>query len=54
MPANSQPRTGRASAVPAYYLGRPADWWITATTRRVRAPEAAYQAVRAPSIQETR
>jgi len=54
MPANSRPRTGRANGTPAYYLGRPADWWITATTRRVRAPEPADQAIRALSSQETR
>ena len=54
MPASSEPRAGRANGVPAYYLGRPADWWITATTRRVHVPDTADQAIHAPGTQETR
>lgn len=38
MPASPQPRTSRARRAPAYYLGRPASWWIAAATRRVRVP----------------
>jgi hypothetical protein len=31
MPVNAQPRRTRPNSAPAYYLGRPASLWITAT-----------------------
>jgi hypothetical protein len=34
MPVNAQPRRTRPNSAPAYYLGRPADVWITAAARR--------------------
>jgi hypothetical protein len=33
MSVNAQPRRTRPSSAPAYYLGRPASVWITATAR---------------------
>ena len=33
MPVNAQPRRTRPNSAPAYYLGRPASVWITATAR---------------------
>jgi len=33
MPVNARPRRTRPSGAPAYYLGRPASVWITATAR---------------------
>jgi hypothetical protein len=30
----------RSSSAPAYYLARPASFWITVTTRRAGAPDA--------------
>jgi hypothetical protein len=35
MPVSTRPgRTRRPNSAPAYYLGRPASFWITASTRR--------------------
>jgi len=39
MPANVQPRRTRPNGAPAYYLARPASFWITVTTRRAEAPD---------------
>jgi len=40
MPANARPcHTHRPNGAPAYYLGRPASVWLTATTRRPGAPD---------------
>ena len=33
MPASAQPRTARPNGAPAYYLGRPATWWLAVTAR---------------------
>lgn len=41
MPASAQPRRTRPNSAPAYYLARPASFWVTATTRRAAAPDAA-------------
>ena len=35
------PATTRPNTAPAYYLGRPASWWMTATTRQRAAPTPA-------------
>jgi hypothetical protein len=43
-----QPRRNRPNAAPAYYLGRPASFWITLTTHRRRAPDARRQAAWTP------
>ena len=37
MPANTGSAYPRPNSTPAYYLGRPASWWITARHRRPRA-----------------
>jgi hypothetical protein len=44
MPANVQARRSRPHGAPAYYLGRPASGWITATTpsHHRRAPSQAH------------
>jgi len=34
MSANARPRRIRPNSAPAYYLGRPASVWLTATTRQ--------------------
>jgi len=39
MPVNAQPRRTRPNTAPAYYLGRPASLWMTATTRHTGAPD---------------
>ena len=39
MSANARPRRIRPNSAPAYYLGRPASVWLTATTRRQGAPD---------------
>jgi hypothetical protein len=36
---DSRPRRIRPNSAPAYYLGRPASLWISATTGHTRAPE---------------
>ena len=39
-----QARRAHPSSAPAYYLGRPAEWWTTAlSARRRRAGEAVRQ-----------
>lgn len=40
IPVNTQPGRTRPNSAPAYYLGRPASFWITVTTRRASAPGA--------------
>jgi hypothetical protein len=40
MPVNTQPRRTRPNSAPAYYLGRPASFWISLATRRSGAPDA--------------
>jgi hypothetical protein len=56
MPANVQARRSRPHGAPAYYLGRPASWWITATTsgRHKRAPNQAIGATRTSPTKEIR
>ena len=44
MSINAQPSRIRPNSAPAYYLGRPASLWISATTRRREAPGVALQA----------
>lgn len=44
MPADIRPRPTRPASAPAYYLGRPASFWITLSTGRRRAPGARRQA----------
>jgi hypothetical protein len=39
MPVTSRPRRIRPNSAPAYYLGRPASVWISATTGHTGAPE---------------
>ena len=39
MPVTSRPRRIRPNSAPAYYLGRPANLWISVTTRHPGAPE---------------
>jgi len=48
MPSTTQPRPNRPNTAPAYYLGRPASFWITLTTRRRGAPDARRQATWTP------
>jgi hypothetical protein len=48
MPVSNQPRSNRPNGAPAYYLGRPASFWITLTTRRRRAVDAPRQATWIP------
>jgi hypothetical protein len=43
MPVSSHPRRTRPNSAPAYYLGRPASFWVTLTTRRRGAPDARRQ-----------
>ena len=38
MPASTHPRPTRPNSTPAYYLNRPASFWITLTARRTQAP----------------
>ena len=37
MPANTGSPYARPNSAPAYYLGRPASWWITTHHRRPQA-----------------
>jgi len=39
MPVDARPRRTRPNSAPAYYLGRPASVWITATTGRREAAD---------------
>jgi hypothetical protein len=43
MPVSTRPPRTRPNSAPAYYLGRPASFWITVTTRRRRALNARRQ-----------
>jgi len=48
-PATLGPRPGRPATAPAYYLGRPASFWIAAARRRpdpAADPDGAGQQVR--------
>jgi hypothetical protein len=40
MSVSTQPGRTRPNSAPAYYLGRPASFWITLSTRRASAPGA--------------
>ena len=45
MSARRGARNSRPTAAPAYYLGRPASWWITAFARqRTASPRAREEA----------
>lgn len=48
MPVNPQPRRNRPNSAPAYYLGLPASFWITLTSRRSGAPDARRQTAWTP------
>jgi hypothetical protein len=37
---DARSRRTRPNSAPAYYLARPASFWITVTTRRAGAPDA--------------
>jgi hypothetical protein len=39
MPVNSRPRRIRPNTAPAYYLGRPASFWISVTTGHMEVPD---------------
>jgi hypothetical protein len=43
MPVSTQPPRTRPNSAPAYYLGRPASFWISMTTRRRRTPDTRRQ-----------
>ena len=43
MPVSTHHRCTRPNSAPAYYLGRPASFWLTLTTRRTGAPDARRQ-----------
>jgi hypothetical protein len=40
MSFNAQPRRTRPSSTPAYYLARPASFWLIVMTRGAGAPDA--------------
>jgi len=42
--ASARPRRARPNGAPAYYLGRPASFWIAVTTRRAGTPDAGRKA----------
>jgi hypothetical protein len=42
--ASARPRRTRPNSAPAYYLGRPASFWITVTTRHAGTPDAGRKA----------
>jgi len=46
MPATSGSRKIRSTSAPAYYLGRPAGWWMTAAARPRAAPTPAGERAR--------
>lgn len=52
MPASTRPRRTRRNSAPAYYLGRPASFWITLTTRRTGAPPARRRATWTPIVRQ--
>jgi hypothetical protein len=37
--ASARPRRTRPNSAPAYYLGRPASFWIAVTTRQPGMPD---------------
>lgn len=45
MPVSNHPRRNRSNSAPAYYLGRPASFWITVATRRRSTPDARRHAM---------
>lgn len=42
--ASARPRRTRPKSAPAYYLGRPASFWIAVTTRHPVTPDAGRKA----------
>lgn len=42
--ASARPRRTRPNGAPAYYLGRPASFWIAVTTRHPATPDAGRKA----------
>jgi hypothetical protein len=42
--ASARPRRTRPNSAPAYYLGRPASFWIAVTTRRASNADAGRKA----------
>jgi hypothetical protein len=52
MPASTQPGHHRPNSAPAYYLGRPASFWITLTARRRRAPDARRPTIWTPMARQ--
>ena len=49
MPVSIRHHRTRPTSAPAYYLGRPASFWIALGTRRRRASGARQQATWAPA-----
>jgi hypothetical protein len=43
MPVRTHHRRTCPNSAPAYYLGRPASFWVTLTTRRRAAPDVRRQ-----------
>jgi hypothetical protein len=55
MPSHAKSRSPRLNNAPAYYLGRPASWWIAAgTARRIRAMDGTRQVTGTSITKETR
>jgi len=46
MPATTRAPMSRPPGAPAYYLGRPATWWLTAFYRRPGQPSTGPAAAR--------
>jgi len=42
--ASARPRRARPNGAPAYYLGRPASFWIAVTTRHAGTPDTGRKA----------
>ena len=53
MKTRSQPGPTRSHGAPAYYLGRPASWWLTAFAPRHR-PDHRTGALMLPQESEVR
>ena len=42
--ASARPRRTRPNSAPAYYLGRPASFWIAVATRHASTPDTGRKA----------
>jgi hypothetical protein len=49
MPVSIRPRRTRPTSAPAYYLGRPASFWMALTTPRRKGSGARQQATWTPT-----